>query len=137
MGQMTVFDFVVVLLIANAVQNAMVGQDSSLVGGILAAAVLLVMDAVIGRLRLRSTLLRRAIEGSPTTLVLHGQKLPEQMRREGIDEEMLTAALHENGIASLNDVELAVLEVDGTISVVRTGDHVKRIRRPLRFSRRR
>jgi uncharacterized membrane protein YcaP (DUF421 family) len=93
MGQMTVFDFVVVLLIANAVPNAMVGQDSSLVGGILAAAVLLVLDAVIGRLRLRSTLLHRLIEGSPTPLVLRGQRLPEQMRREGVDEEMLMAAL--------------------------------------------
>ncbi len=63
-GQMTVFDLLVLLLIANAVQNAMVGPDTSLAGGILAAVVLLALNAVVARLRLRWPRLRRIVEGS-------------------------------------------------------------------------
>ena len=73
MGQMTVFDLVVVLLIANAVQNAMVGRDTSLQGGILAALVLLVVNRGIGLLRLRGTRWGRLLEGTPTVLVEEGQ----------------------------------------------------------------
>ena len=69
-GQMTVFDLVVLLLIANAVQNAMVGPDTSLSGGLLAAVVLLVINSLVARLRLRWPALRRVVEGSPTVLVL-------------------------------------------------------------------
>ena len=92
-GQMTVFDLVVLLLIANAVQNAMVGPDTSLTGGILAAVVLLGANALIARLRLRWPRLRRLVEGSPTLLILHGNTIPNHMRREGIDNETLLAAL--------------------------------------------
>jgi hypothetical protein len=82
-GQMTVFDLVVLLLIANAVQNAMVGPDTSLTGGVLAAVVLLILNAVVARLRLRWPRLRRLVEGSPTLLVLHGEVLAGHLRREG------------------------------------------------------
>jgi uncharacterized membrane protein YcaP (DUF421 family) len=92
-GQMTVFDLVVLLLIANAVQNAMVGPDNSLVGGILAAVVLLVINALVARLRLRWPRLRRWVEGTPTLLVLHGEVIPQHMRQEGIDENSLQTAL--------------------------------------------
>ncbi|MCX6030318.1 MAG: DUF421 domain-containing protein [Chloroflexi bacterium] len=135
-GQMTVFDLVVVLLISNAVQNAMVGQDSSLLGGVIAAAVLLLLDASVARLRLRSPRLRRVLEGSPTLLVLRGAVIADHMRREGVDQEELEAALRENGVADLSDVEMAVLEIDGAISVVRAGDHVRRIKRPWKYGRR-
>ena len=76
MGQMTIFDLVLLLLIANAVQNAMVGLDTSLAGGLLAALVLLV-NALVARLRLRWPRLRLAIEGSPILLVLHGAVLKQ------------------------------------------------------------
>jgi uncharacterized membrane protein YcaP (DUF421 family) len=132
-GQMTVFDLVVLLLIANAVQNAMVGPDTSLTGGILAAAVLLILNAVVARLGLRWPRLRRFVEGSPTLLVLHGEVIADHMRREGLDRETLGAALREHGVAELSDVEMAVLEIDGSISVVpAAGTGTKRIRHPLR-----
>jgi uncharacterized membrane protein YcaP (DUF421 family) len=134
-GQMTVFDLVVLLLISNAVQNAMVGPDSSVTGGVLAAAVLLIANWLVSALRLRSPRLRRWVEGSPTLLVLHGQVVPEHMRREGIDEETLEAALREHGIGSVSDVEMAVLEIDGSISVVPQGGETKRVRRPTKFIR--
>jgi uncharacterized membrane protein YcaP (DUF421 family) len=129
-GQMTVFDLVVLLLIANAVQNAMVGPDTSLAGGLLAAAVLLVLNAVVARLRLRWPRLRRLVEGSPTLLVLRGQAIAEHLRREGLDQETLEAALREHGVADMSDVEMAVLEIDGSISVVPTGGPTGGVTRP-------
>jgi len=135
-GQMTVFDLVVLLLLANAVQNAMVGPDTSLVGGVIAAAVLLVLNTIVARLRLRWPRLRRLIEGSPTLLVLHGQILTGHLHREGLDKETLEAALREHGIADLGDVEMAVLEIDGSISVVPTGQETKHVKRPARYLQR-
>jgi len=134
-GQMTVFDLVVLLLIANAVQNAMVGPDTSLAGGVLAAVVLLVLNAVVARLRLRWPRLRRIIEGSPTLLVLHGGVIADHLRREGLDQETLEAALREHGVADLSDVEMAVLEIDGSISVVPAGGTTKRVKRPVKVLR--
>ena len=134
-GQMTVFDLVVLLLIANAVQNAMVGQDTSLAGGVLAAVVLLALNAAVARLRLRWPRLRRMVEGSPTLLVLHGEVMADHLRREGLDQETLEAALREHGVADLNDVEMAVLEIDGSISVVPAGGMTKHVKRPLKVLR--
>ncbi len=120
-GQMTVFDLVLLLLIANAVQNAMVGPDTSLLGGILAAAVLMVMNVSLARLRMHSPRLRRLVEGTPTLLVLHGEIITKNMLHEGIDKETLQAAIREHGVAEVGEVEMAVLEIDGSISVIPTG----------------
>jgi len=135
-GQMTVFDLVVLLLIANAVQNAMLGPDTSLVGGILAAAVLLGLNSIVARLRLRWPRLRRLVEGTPTILILHGELIPQHLHREGLDEETLLTALREHGISEIGEVEMAVLEIDGSISVVPVGTDTKRVKRPLKFLRR-
>jgi uncharacterized membrane protein YcaP (DUF421 family) len=129
-GQMTVFDLVVLLLLANAVQNAMVGPDTSLTGGLIAALVLLVLNAVVARLRLRWPILRRLVEGSPTLLVLRGEVIGDHLRREGLDGDTLEAALREHGVADLSDVEMAVLEIDGSISVVPVGGATKHVKRP-------
>jgi uncharacterized membrane protein YcaP (DUF421 family) len=134
-GQMTVFDLVVLLLIANAVQNAMVGPDTSLAGGVLAAAILLVLNAGVARLRLRWPRLRRMIEGSPTLLVLHGEVIPDHLRREGLDQETLETALREHGVADVTGVEMAVLEIDGSISVVPADGTTKHVKRPLKYLR--
>lgn len=132
MGQMTVFDLVLLLLIANAVQNAMVGPDTSLAGGLLAAIVLLLLNALVAQLRLRWPRLRQAIEGSPTILVLHGQLIQEHLRREGLDLESVQAACREHGIADVSSVEMAVLEIDGSISIVPTDEHTKHVRRKVK-----
>jgi uncharacterized membrane protein YcaP (DUF421 family) len=131
-GQMTVFDLVVLLLIANAVQNAMVGADTSLAGGIIAAVVLLLLNVIVARLDLRWPKLRRLVEGSPTLLVLHGEMIANNLRREELDEETLKAALREHGVTDLAQVEMAVLEIDGSISVVPTGGVTKRVKRVTR-----
>lgn len=135
-GQLTVFDLVVLLLLSNAVQNAMVGPDTSLLGGLIAAVVLLLLNAGIAQLRLRSPRLRHLVEGTPTVLVLHGQMIPRGMQREGLDEEMLEAALREHGVARVGEVEMAVLETDGSISVVPAGQETRRVQHPLKQLRR-
>jgi uncharacterized membrane protein YcaP (DUF421 family) len=133
-GQMTVFDLVVLLLLANAVQNAMVGPDTSLIGGMVAALVLLALNSLVAQLRLHWPRLRRVVEGSPTVLVLHGEAITPHLRREGIDQETLEAALREHGIAEISEVEMAVLEIDGSISIVPVNSEhhpVKRIAKPF------
>jgi uncharacterized membrane protein YcaP (DUF421 family) len=132
-GQMTVFDLVVLLLIANAVQNAMVGPDVSLTGGILAAIVLLVLNAIVAQLRLRWPWLRKLVEGSPTVLVLHGEIISKNLHREGIDQVALEAALREHGVGDVKDVEMAVMEVDGSISVISTGTEMRTLKKPLKY----
>src|SRR5919201_4265355 len=126
LGQMTVFDLVVILLLANAVQNAMVGPDSSLQGGLLAAAVLLALNHALGYLRLRSGWWRRIIEGTPTVLIRDGRYIQPHLRREDVGHEDVEEALREHGLKSVSDVAIAVLEVDGSISIVPKGAIIHR-----------
>lgn len=135
LGQMTVFDLVVILLIANAVQNAMVGSDVSVQGGLLAAAVLLVVNRVVAALRVHSGMWGRLIEGTPTVLVQEGQFVEAALRKEGLEHQQVLMAMREHGIGSIEHVKLAVLETDGSISLVpeearmiRTRKHVRQIR---------
>ena len=131
-GQMTPFDLVVLLVISNAVQNAMLGPDNSLNGGILAALSLLVVNRLVARFGLRSAWLQEQLVGQPTVLVNDGQLIQENLRREGVSDDEVTQALREHGIQELKTVKLAVLEVDGTISVVPTDAHITRTRRRIR-----
>ena len=118
MGQMTPFDLVVILLIANAVQNAMVGPDTSVTGGLIAAGVLIVGNYGVAEGRERLPWLRRAVEGTPTLLINDGKLVREHLRREGLDEDEVLMAIREHGVADVKDVRMAVLETDGSISIV-------------------
>lgn len=135
LGQMTMFDLLVLMLLANAVQNAMVGPDTSLVGGLLAAALLLMLNALLRRARAHWPRLGRVLEGTPTVLVVHGKVVEKNLRHEGVDEELLEQALREHGVEQLSGVDLAVLELDGSISVVPAGSSHK-MKRPLKSLRR-
>jgi uncharacterized membrane protein YcaP (DUF421 family) len=131
-GQMTPFDLVVLLVISNAVQNAMIGPDNSLNGGLLAALCLLGVNRLVSRVGLRSRWLQEQLVGQPSVLVNDGQLIHENLRREGVSDEEVTQALREHGVQDLKTVKLAVLEVDGTISVVPTDAHITRTRRRIR-----
>jgi uncharacterized membrane protein YcaP (DUF421 family) len=137
LGQMTVFDLVVVLLIANAVQNAMVGLDFSVQGGILAAYVLLVLNRGVAFIRLRGGFWGRLIEGTPTVLVEDGEPIEPHLRREGLERAELEMVLREHGIDSLDHVKLVVLETAGSISIVPTACRVVRTRKHIRQFKRR
>jgi len=137
LGQMTVFDLVVVLLIANAVQNAMVGTDFSVQGGILAAFVLLALNRLVALLRLRGGPWGRLIEGTPTVLVEDGETIEPHLKREGLERAELEMVVREHGVDSLAQVKLAVLETDGSISIVPMASRVVRTRKHVRQLRRR
>jgi uncharacterized membrane protein YcaP (DUF421 family) len=117
-GQLAPFDFALVLLIANSVQNAMVGPGASLAGGLAAAAVLLLANLGLGRLAKRNRKVERLLGGQARILVNRGQVYQEALDAEGISHEALFQALRENGCATLADCRLAVLEVDGHVSVL-------------------
>ena len=117
-GQLTTPDLVVLLVVANGVQNAMVGTNSTLLGGIVSTVVILVIARLIQVAVSRSSWFQRAFIGEPRILVVDGTVDDRAMREEEIGEEELAAALREHGIESVDEVHLAVLEVDGSISVI-------------------
>ncbi len=131
-GQMTPFDLVLLLLLSNAVQNAMVGPDNSLTGGLVAAAVLIVLNVAVGRLSARSAAIRGLVKGHARLLVNRGVLVQANLDAEGITREDLMQALREHGVATPEDVRLAVLEVDGTISVLKNEDVTGDTHRPHR-----
>jgi uncharacterized membrane protein YcaP (DUF421 family) len=117
-GQLAPFDFALILLISNAVQNAMVGPDTSLVGGMVAASALLTINYVLGRVTARNRKVERLLRGRARILINRGHLDEESFRSERVSHEDLMQALRENGCATVQDCRLAVLEVDGTISVI-------------------
>ncbi|HKR55896.1 MAG TPA: YetF domain-containing protein [Gemmatimonadales bacterium] len=119
LGQLSAFDFVLLLIIANAVQNAMVGPDTSLIGGLVAAAVLLLWHAVIDRVRRASRTAAKFLGGSAVLLIYRGKILHDHLTREHITSDELLQALREHGVGAIEDVRMAALEPDGAVSVIR------------------
>ncbi len=135
-GQFQLFDLVLVLLVANAVQPAMTGPDVSLGGGLLIIATLVLLNFVIGRLD-RIGLFHRLLEPEPTMVIRNGRYLAGNMRREGVDREEVESAIRQHGLEDVADVQMAVLEPDGSISIVGKDAEVQQTRRRLRYRRRR
>ena len=132
LGQMNIYDLVLVVVLANAVQNAMVGDDTTLAGGLVAAVTLLVLNRAVTSVLARSERFERLLVGQPVVLVDHGQLVAEHLRREGVTQEQVMEALREHEIDDLRQARLAVLEADGTISVVPNESTVHRTRRHYR-----
>ncbi len=132
LGQMSIYDLVLIVLIANAVQNAMVGQDTTLFGGLVAALTLLVIDRLFTYLMIHSTRARKLMVGEPVLVVRDGKLLTGPMDREGITRNHILAAMREHGIAELSAIQMAVLEVDGAISIVPKEAAVHRTHRRFR-----
>lgn len=100
----------------------MTGPDTSVVGGVIAAVTLLLLNAAVSRIAWKSKSARKLIEGSPTLLVRNGAIIEDHLAKERINVESLHQALREHGVASLAEVSLAVLEIDGSISVLKNDD---------------
>jgi len=124
-GQLTPFDLLLLLLLANAVQNAMVGPDSSVPGGLIAAGTLFALNALVAWLVRRNRGTATLVEGTPTLLIRHGEVLTQNLHHEGITEEDLIRALREHGVDDVKSVRAAILEVDGSISVMREDEFPK------------
>jgi uncharacterized membrane protein YcaP (DUF421 family) len=137
-GQFTIFDLVLILLIANAVQPAMTGPDNSLLGGLIIIGSLVVADSIVGFARARIRIVNDLLEAKPTVIAEDGKWLPKAMEMEEVTLADAEMALREHGVGDIDDVDLAVLEADGSISVVPKdgGAGGRRPRRRFRLLRR-
>ena len=111
------FDLVVLLILSETVQGALIADDKSVVGGLIAAATLIALGHVVGYLSWRSKQMERFFEGAPRVLVRNGRVLKETLAKEQVTHSELIEALRREGCTSLKKVRFAVLENDGTITV--------------------
>jgi uncharacterized membrane protein YcaP (DUF421 family) len=115
LAQLNAFDLVVVLLLSNVVQNAVIGPDNSLLGGAIGAVVLIGFNAGVVRAARRSDMVGRALEGTPTVLARDGHWIDEALRHEGLRKADAEAALRRQNANSVSDVESASIEPGGAI----------------------
>ena len=121
-GQMTPFDLTLLLLLSNSVQNAMTGSDTSVAGGAVAAVTLLLLNYLVAEVSGGNRRFRKYIQGQPTLLVHDGEIIPAHMAKEHVSMDELERALREHGVGTYKQAALAVLEVDGSISVLKYDD---------------
>ncbi len=118
LAQLSVIDLVFILLISNSVQNAMVGPDTSLEGGLIAAAALFAANFTLKKLLYSNKKLSGLLQGESLILIFKGQVNEQNCRNAEITIDELNAAIREHGAENFKDVDLAMLEVDGNISVI-------------------
>lgn len=134
-GQFTLYDLVFILLVANALQPAMTGPDTSLTGGLVLIVSLVTANWIVGRLD-RLPRVHRLFTPAPSVIIKDGTFITHVMQREGVTQDECEMAIREHGLAGAKDVKLAVLEADGSISVVPKGSVVHRSRHRVRYVRR-
>ena len=120
LSQLNAGDVILLLLISNAVQNAMVGQDTSLQGGLIAATVLFIANFGLKKLMFYNQKIKHLVEDEPEILVKDGVADFEKLKKAEISVDELLETVREHGVESVEHVKLAVLEVDGNISVIST-----------------
>jgi len=116
-GELAPFDLVVLLLLSECVQNALIADDKSVTGGVLAAATLFGMSQLVGFISWRIKGAERVLEGTPRVLVRHGRVYKDVLAREQITYSELLEALRREGCTSLTRVRYAILENDGGITI--------------------
>lgn len=124
LAQLSVFDLVFILLISNVVQNAMTGPDTSLSGGLAGAAALFIVNYLLKFLEFRFPIFSKAIQGEAVMLIFKGKVNRDNLDKSKITMEELLEAIREHGVTTIEEVDLAVFEVDGNISVL--SDQYKR-----------
>ena len=134
-GQFTLYDLVFVLLVANALQPAMTGPDTSLVGGLVLIIALVTANAVVNMLD-RVPMIHGLFTPTPSVIIRDGKYIPSEMDREGVTEDEIEMAIREHGLSGAKDAKLAVLESDGTISVVPKESVAQKPRHRVRFLKR-
>jgi uncharacterized membrane protein YcaP (DUF421 family) len=133
-GQFTLYDLVLILLVANAVQPAMTGPDNSVTGGLIIIGVLVLINSGISQLD-RIDFFHRILAPRPRIIIRDGKFVDAALGREGIDKEECDMAIREHGVGDVKDVRLGMLEPDGTISIVPMDDQAQRSRRRVRYLR--
>jgi uncharacterized membrane protein YcaP (DUF421 family) len=127
LSQLNATDVVLILLISNAVQNAMVGSNTSLPGGIAAAAVLFLLNYVLKRWLFKNKRFRDLVNDKPQILIHNGNLDFVLLGKLGITNDELQESMREHGIDHFKEVKLAMLEVDGNISIIGKDEHMKNI----------
>ena len=122
LAQATLFDFLIILLISNVVQNAIIGNDNSVLGAIAGAVVMVSLSAALNKITSRSRNLRIILEGKPVLLVKNGKIFDEIMKQNSVSRNDLLSSIRKAGILRLCDVAYAILELDGTISILKDED---------------
>lgn len=117
-GQYTPFDLILVVLLGTAVQNSLIGEDVSLLGGLLLAATLIALNWLVGLATSRSRRMDRLVEGVPVVLARNGRVYQKALRRENIATSDFDEAMRQADCAKHADIRLALLETDGKISIV-------------------
>ena len=119
LGQMTPFDLIILLTISNVLQNAMIGSDNSLGGGLIGGLTLFVVNGVLSRLVYRFPRLSEWLSGGPTVLIENGRIVEPNMRREVMTLEELQRSLrhHNLGWEDVTQIRRALLELDGTVTI--------------------
>lgn len=133
-AQLSVADLVFIMLLSNAVQNAMVGSDTSLMGGLVAAGTLFVINAIFKECMYRIPWFGHVMQGESVMLIYQGKVNDTNMRKAKLTTNELLEAIREHGVAKIADVNLAVLEVDGNISVL-SNDFQTKTTKAIRRSR--
>lgn len=118
LGQITPFDVLLVVLLGNAVQNALLGTDTSLGGGLLLAATLILLNYGVGWVSTRSRRIERLVEGEPVVIARDGRLFDAVLRREQVTRADFEAAMRQQGRLGVEDVELALLEINGHITII-------------------
>ena len=121
LSQLNTTDVILILLISNSVQNAMVGPDTSLWGGLAAATVLFLINFILKKIMFRSKWFSNLIQDKPQILIHEGKLDFRQLSRLNISNDELKEAMREHGVEHFTDVKLAMLETDGNISII-SGD---------------
>ena len=134
-GQFTLYDLVFILLVANALQPAITGPDTSLGGGFVLIIVLVGTNYAVGKLD-NMPRFHQLFSPAPAIIVRDGKCIAEVMKKEGVDQAEVEMAMREHGITDMKDVQLGVLEADGTISIVPTGVAMTRTKHRIRYHHR-
>ena len=118
-GQITVFDFILLLVVAEATQQALLGDDFSVTNGVLVILTLVGIERLADLVSIRSTGMKRLLDGRPTIIVDHGRTLDERLERLRITpDEILQQARSSQGVERIEQIKYAVLERNGVISIV-------------------
>jgi uncharacterized membrane protein YcaP (DUF421 family) len=117
-GQVNIYDLAMVMALANAVQNAMTSGTGNLSTGITCAGVLIMLGRIGSSLMTRWPKIEHNICGTATIVVSQGQIVASHLRRSGITEDQLQSALRQHGYSDMSKVQMAVLEIDGSLSIV-------------------
>ncbi|MES2391270.1 MAG: YetF domain-containing protein [Acidobacteriota bacterium] len=128
LAQLNPFDLVVLLSLSNTVQNAIIGDDNSITGGVIGAVSLLTINWVVMWVLYRTPKLNQALEGNATTLVSHGRIDAVALKKEALTEEELVSVLNKNGFNDPGEVEMCVLEPNGTFFVKGMNPSIEQVR---------